>query len=144
MTSLADRSPLRRALSGGLLTLGLSLAALAAAAAPDAIDRRIEALAQELRCVVCQNQSLAESASGVARDMRRDMRQQMQSGASDEDVVRRLTARYGDFVRYRPRWSLGNALLWLGPTMALAVAMLLWLRPWWQDRPGKHRPEEAS
>ena len=102
------------------------LAAGAQAAAPlrfndPAEEARFHALTSELRCVQCQNQSLADSDALVARDMRRQVLVLMRQGHSDEQVRQWLVQRYGDFVLYRPRLDGRTAVLWLGPLLLLAA-----------------------
>ncbi|MEN9891774.1 MAG: hypothetical protein RLY78_2069 [Pseudomonadota bacterium] len=89
------------------------------------IDARLHALAQQLRCVVCQNQSLADSHAPLALDMKAELRRQLAAGRSDDEVVAHLVDRYGDFVRYRPPLRAATALLWAGPALLLAGG--LWL-----------------
>ena len=100
------------------------------AVAQDAdLDKRVHVLASELRCLVCQNQTLAESNAPLAIDMRNQIREQMKAGASERDVVDFLVARYGDFVLYRPPLKASTAALWAGPFVILAFgAWLLWRR----------------
>jgi cytochrome c-type biogenesis protein CcmH len=81
------------------------------------------ALASELRCLVCQNQTLADSNAPLAVDLRNQIRERMQSGASERDIIDFLVARYGDFVLYRPPFKLSTLLLWIGP-IALMIAGL--------------------
>ena len=101
------------------IMLGTPLAALAREAAPAAADPALEArvmrIAAELRCLVCQNQTIADSHSGLAEDLRREVREQLRRGATDDQVVQFMTDRYGDFVRYRPPFKASTALLWVGP-----------------------------
>jgi len=84
-------------------------------------------LVAELRCLVCQNQNLADSNAELAQDMRRKTYELVQSGASSDDVVAYMVKRYGDFVLYRPPFRLSTLLLWVGPFVILAggVAILL-------------------
>lgn len=100
------------------------LAAVAGEAQPmnkdPALEKRVMALSAELRCLVCQNQSLADSHAELAADLRNEVRELMKSGKSDAEVVDYLVARYGDFVRYRPPMNTTTALLWFGP-LILAV-----------------------
>ncbi|MFZ5593656.1 MAG: cytochrome c-type biogenesis protein [Pseudomonadota bacterium] len=84
------------------------------------LEKRVMALSAELRCLVCQNQSLADSHAELAADLRREVRDLMKEGKSDAEVVDYLVARYGDFVRYRPPVKSTTALLWFGP-LILAV-----------------------
>jgi cytochrome c-type biogenesis protein CcmH len=83
------------------------------------IERRMMALADELRCLVCQNQTLADSHADLAVDLRQEIRELMQKGQSDEQVKRYLVARYGDFVLYRPPLKSTTWLLWFGPAVLL-------------------------
>jgi cytochrome c-type biogenesis protein CcmH len=85
------------------------------------LDRRVHEVATELRCLVCQNQTLAESNAPLAVDMRNQIREQMKAGASDRDVVEFLVARYGDFVLYRPPLKASTLALWAGPFLILAL-----------------------
>ena len=85
-----------------------------------ALEKRVMALSAELRCLVCQNQSLADSHAELAIDLRNEVRDMMKSGKSDAEVVDYLVARCGDFVRYRPPMNTTTALLWFGP-LILAV-----------------------
>jgi len=82
---------------------------------------RYEALLAELRCLVCQNQSLADSNADLAQDLRQEVYRMVQSGDSDENIIAFLVARYGDFVLYRPRVKPITYLLWFGPAMLLLV-----------------------
>jgi cytochrome c-type biogenesis protein CcmH len=84
-----------------------------------AIERRMMALAQELRCLVCQNQTLADSQADLAADLRQEIRELMQKGQSDEQIKQYLAARYGDFVFYRPPLKTTTWLLWFGPGLLL-------------------------
>lgn len=89
-------------------------------------EARYKQLIAELRCLVCQNQNLADSNAELAQDMRRKTYELVQSGASSDDVVAYMVKRYGDFVLYRPPFQLSTLLLWLGPFAILAggVAIL--------------------
>lgn len=92
-------------------------------AADPALELRLMTLATELRCLVCQNQSLAESNAELAVDLRNEIREQMRGGASDQDVVDYLVARYGDFVLYRPPLKASTVLLWTGPGILLLLGI---------------------
>ena len=99
------------------------------AVAQDAdLDKRVHALTTELRCLVCQNQTLAESNAPLAVDMRNQIREQMKAGASERDVVEFLVARYGDFVLYRPPLKASTLALWAGPFLILAFGAWLLAR----------------
>jgi len=109
-----------------LVVAALSLAA-AAAFADDALDARLKALESELRCLVCQNQTLAESEAPLAADLRKEVRELAQAGKSDDDIRGYLVARYGDFVLYRPPVKPVTYLLWFGPFVLLAGGIAVWL-----------------
>jgi cytochrome c-type biogenesis protein CcmH len=82
-------------------------------------------LANELRCLVCQNQSIAESNAELAVDLRRQIREQIAAGRSDREIVDFMVARYGDFVLYRPPWKLSTLLLWLGPLLLVVAGVVV-------------------
>jgi len=92
-------------------------------AADPVLEERLMTLATGLRCLVCQNQSLAESNAELAVDLRNEIREQMRRGASDRDVVDYLVARYGDFVLYRPPLKASTLLLWSGPAILLLLGL---------------------
>jgi len=85
------------------------------------IEARLSALASELRCLVCQNQTLADSHADLAADLRQEIREMMQRGQSDKQIVEYLVDRYGDFVLYRPPFKATTALLWAGPALLVGV-----------------------
>ena len=89
------------------------------AAADPVLEARMHKIAVELRCLVCQNQTIADSPSGLSDDLRREIREQLQRGATDEQVVQYMTDRYGDFIRYRPAVKGSTAALWVGPLVLL-------------------------
>jgi cytochrome c-type biogenesis protein CcmH len=113
----------RRLLAWSLVVLTAPFAAGAREAPPvgqdPVIEQRMMALAEELRCLVCQNQTLADSHADLAVDLRQEIRELMQKGQSDEEVKRYLVARYGDFVLYRPPLRATTWLLWFGPAVLL-------------------------
>jgi cytochrome c-type biogenesis protein CcmH len=86
-----------------------------------ALDQRVAALAAELRCLVCQNQTLADSNAPLALDLRNQIREQLSAGKSERDVRAYMVARYGDFVLYRPPFKATTVALWLGPFVFLAL-----------------------
>src|SRR3954468_12434555 len=92
------------------------------------IDRRVANLAHELRCLVCQNQTLAESNAPLAVDLRNQIREQLAAGKSERDVVDFMVARYGDFVLYRPPLKASTVLLWAGPFLFLLGGFYLLIR----------------
>jgi cytochrome c-type biogenesis protein CcmH len=120
-----------RRLAGCLFALTLlGAGATAMEARPNAddpdLERRLLALTADLRCVVCQNESLAESRAPLAKDLRQEVRALMRQGRSDKEVVEYLTARYGDFVLYRPPFKPATYLLWIGPALFLGVGGIAW------------------
>jgi len=84
-------------------------------------ETRFHALVSELRCVMCQNQSLADSNAQIARDLRREVLVLMRQGKSDREIQDYLVARYGEFVLYKPRIEASTWLLWFGPALLLLV-----------------------
>jgi len=115
-----------------LLVVALALAASphAHAVQPDEIlpdptlETRARALSRELRCMVCQNQSIDDSDAPLARDLRVLVRERLQAGDSDHQVIDFLVSRYGEFVLLKPRFSPLTALLWLGPAAILLIGAL--------------------
>jgi cytochrome c-type biogenesis protein CcmH len=83
------------------------------------IERRMKALTEQLRCLVCQNETLADSRADLAEDLRREIREQMKAGKSDQEIIAFLTDRYGDFVLYNPPVKRITYLLWFGPFILL-------------------------
>jgi cytochrome c-type biogenesis protein CcmH len=79
------------------------------------LEARVVKIASELRCLVCQNQTIADSHAGLAVDLRNQVRDMLREGKSEADIVNYMTARYGDFVLYRPRLKATTLLLWAGP-----------------------------
>lgn len=85
------------------------------------LEARARALSKEIRCLVCQSESIDTSNAGLARDLRILVRERLKAGDSDEQVLQYLVARYGDFVLLRPPIAAKTALLWLGPFLTLAA-----------------------
>jgi cytochrome c-type biogenesis protein CcmH len=83
------------------------------------IEQRMKALTEQLRCLVCQNETLADSRADLAQDLRREIREQINAGKSDQEIITFLTARYGDFVLYNPPVKMTTYLLWFGPFILL-------------------------
>jgi len=115
-------------ISKALVALLLALCAAQATAkeaAPEAADPALEArmtrITAELRCLVCQNQTIADSNAGLAVDLRRETRAMLRQGKSDAEIIAYMTARYGDFVLYRPPLKSTTALLWFGPAAMLLL-----------------------
>ena len=122
-------------LSRALLALTLAVLSLTAAAreatprAEDpAVEARMVAIADELRCLVCQNESLASSHAELAEDLRREVRGLIREGKSDAEIKRFLVDRYGDFVLYRPEVKPLTWVLWFGPFALLVLALLVLVR----------------
>ena len=125
----------RLAVLAGCVTLAALLlqpaqASTAAAAVPAAsvalpaeLELRVQKLAAQLRCLVCQNQTIADSNADLAVDLKRQVREMLVRGASDREVIDFMTARYGDFVLYRPPVKGSTALLWFGPAVLLVGAL---------------------
>ena len=89
----------------------------------ESTEQRIRQLEEKLRCLVCQNQSLADSNAELAGDLRREVRDQVAAGRSDDEIVSYLVQRYGDFVLYEPPFKATTALLWVGPFLLFAAAV---------------------
>jgi len=113
----------------------LSSLALAQTAQPTTADpvsnKRAVALSEELRCLVCQNQSIADSNAELAVDLRRQIREQIAQGRSDQQIVDYMVERYGDFVLYRPPLKATTLVLWMGPPLLFVIGLwllLLYLR----------------
>ena len=107
--------------------LSLSVGSRAAEAPPmaeePALEARLNTLAKELRCLVCQNETLADSRADLALDLRREVREKMRQGLTDAQIKTYLTQRYGDFVLYRPPVKSSTWLLWFGPFLLLIAAI---------------------
>jgi cytochrome c-type biogenesis protein CcmH len=102
---------------------GAAREALPAADDPE-LEKRVVKLTSELRCLVCQNQSLADSHADLAIDLKNQVRSQMVAGKSDAEIRDYMVARYGDFVLYDPPFKLTTLLLWAGPFVLLLVGLL--------------------
>ena len=93
------------------------------AAEDPALEARVNALAEELRCLVCQNQTLADSNAPLAVDLRNQIRERLQQGASEGDIIGFMVERYGDFVLYRPSFKGTTLLLWAGPLLLMITGL---------------------
>jgi cytochrome c-type biogenesis protein CcmH len=119
-----------------LLLLGLCLACVSVARAvdntpplPDPVQQqRYLNLTHELRCMQCQNESLADSPVGLAADLRRDVREQIVAGRTDDQIRDRMVGRYGEFILFRPRMNLRNAWLWAAPLVFMVIGVLIAVR----------------
>jgi cytochrome c-type biogenesis protein CcmH len=105
------------------------------------VEARFKQLASELRCLVCQNQSLADSQAGLAEDLKAKVYQQIESGQSDADIKTYMVDRYGEFILYKPSFSSGNAVLWIGPFIILVIAVIA-ARGWLKGNSQKPSPAE--
>ncbi|MEW7980867.1 MAG: cytochrome c-type biogenesis protein [Candidatus Sedimenticola endophacoides] len=110
-------------------------------------EARYKALIDELRCLVCQNQNLADSNAELAQDMRRKTYEMVQQGASNEEVVTFMVSRYGDFVLYRPPLRSSTALLWVGPFIIFAIGvgvLISFIRKRGRERAPELSPEQIA
>jgi cytochrome c-type biogenesis protein CcmH len=98
--------------------------AIDATSIPDPVlEARYLALTHELRCMQCQNESIADSPVGLASDLRREVRDMLLAGKSDDEVRNYMVSRYGEFILFRPRFSLRNAWLWCAPPLFLLIGL---------------------
>lgn len=115
-----------------LLALHCALAVHAGEAPPLAddpvVENRMVAISEELRCLVCQNESLAGSRADLALDLKREIRNLIQAGSTDAEIMDFMVSRYGDFVRYRPPVNAVTGLLWFGPLLLLVGAVFVLVR----------------
>ena len=125
----------KKALGALCLALCLSSALHANEAKPlaedEAVEQRMISISQDLRCLVCQNESLAGSHAELAEDLRREIRSMIRAGKTDDEITAFLVHRYGDFVRYRPPFKASTILLWCGPFALLLggiAGLLIFLR----------------
>lgn len=112
-----------------ILLLMAPIVAMASAIEPlpfenEVQERRFRALAEELRCTVCQNQSLADSDAPLAQDLRRELFTMLQDGRSDTEIRQFMVDRYGDYVLYRPPLAGHTILLWAGPFLLLLIGLV--------------------
>jgi cytochrome c-type biogenesis protein CcmH len=115
-----------------ILVLGFAGPAYGGEAAPaaedPALEARVNALSSQLRCLVCQNQTIAESNAGLAVDLKNQVRERLQKGESESQIIDFMVARYGDFVLYRPPFKLTTLLLWLGPLLLVLAGLAVLYR----------------
>jgi cytochrome c-type biogenesis protein CcmH len=115
-----------------ILLIGVPFAVVGKDAQPSAADpvleERVLSLAKELRCLVCQNETLADSRADLAVDLRNQIREQMRAGESDKEIITFLTERYGKFILYRPPMDPTTYLLWFGPFILLLGGLLVLFR----------------
>jgi cytochrome c-type biogenesis protein CcmH len=115
---------------GLLFCLAVAQANEAAPASADPVlEARMLKIATELRCLVCQNQTIADSHADLAIDLRQQVREMLQKGMTDQQIASYMTDRYGDFVLYRPPFKSTTALLWVGPGVLLVggLVVLVWM-----------------
>lgn len=118
------RSAAIRLLASLALAAGTALAAPATDTATDpALEARVNAVSAELRCLVCQNQTIADSHADLALDLRQQIREMLAKGQTDREIMDYMTQRYGDFVLYRPPFKATTALLWMGPAALMVFAL---------------------
>ena len=126
-----------------LLFLMVFLSLPALSEDPD-LEKRVTGLAHELRCLVCQNQTIADSNAPLAVDLRNQIREQLAAGKSESDVMEFMVARYGDFVLYRPPLKASTVLLWVGPFAFLLLGIFLLYRRVTRRRPPDPQLSEAD
>ena len=138
---MTPRARIGACLTALFLSGALAFAADAPPAAPSAsLDARLEKLETELRCLVCQNQTLADSNADLASDLRREVRDLALAGKTDAEIRDYLVARYGDFVLYDPPLKRATWLLWFGPFVLLVGGGVLW----WQVLRRRQRSSAAA
>ena len=93
-----------------------------------AVEQRLHRLSQNLRCLVCQNETLADSQADLAEDLRDEIREQIKAGKSDKEIIQFLTARYGQFILYKPQVTPTTYLLWFGPFVLLLAGLAILFR----------------
>jgi len=109
-----------------------------------AVTDRIRSLTEQLRCLVCQNQTIADSNAGLAIDLRQQVVQQVKAGKTDGEIKQYMVERYGDFVLYNPPLSANNSVLWIGPFILLALGLLLVWRSVLRRPQGSSPPAPTS
>ncbi|EGK72123.1 Cytochrome c-type biogenesis protein ccmH [Methyloversatilis universalis FAM5] len=125
--------PLHRLLMPALVALLLPWGALhaedaAPVASDPALEARVQKLGEELRCLVCQNQNIADSHADLALDLKKQLREQIAAGRTDDEIKTYMVERYGDFVLYRPPLKATTVLLWAGPFVLLGAVAFALLR----------------
>ncbi len=118
-------SPVKKILA--LVLVLFAAAAFAQQPVDPALRERLKKLEEELRCLVCQNQTLADSNAPLAEDLRREVRELAAQGKNDQEIKDYLVARYGDFVLYKPPVKETTWLLWFGPFALLAGGAIVWV-----------------
>jgi cytochrome c-type biogenesis protein CcmH len=120
----------RAGVLAALLALGGQALAIDAEAAFEdpVLQQRYESINRELRCLVCQNQTIADSNATLAQDLRHEVREMIAAGKTDDEIREFMIERYGDFVLYRPRMTAQNFLLWAAPVLLLLIAAVVLVR----------------
>lgn len=127
------------------LLAGWAQAKEAVPAAEDpALEARMLRIATELRCLVCQNQTIADSHADLATDLKNQVRDQLRAGRSEQQVIDYMTQRYGDFVLYRPPFKPVTYLLWLGPLLFLSLGGTIWYMTLKKRRALKETPTDEK
>jgi cytochrome c-type biogenesis protein CcmH len=120
---------LRILLIGGILLVGGVAYAVEDIELKNVEDEpRFNELANELRCMVCQNQSIADSNAELAQDFRNQVKEKINAGQSNDEIVDFMVARYGDYILYRPPFNLATALLWIGPFLLVVIGFFIVIR----------------
>ena len=114
----------------------------AAVAADPVAEKRLQGLSEELRCLVCQNQSIADSHADLASDLKREIRTMIQAGKSDKEIIDFMVARYGDFVLYKPPVKATTLFLWAGPLLFMLIGLIALVR-YLRRRAGQALAEDA-
>lgn len=119
---------LKKAVAGLLLGWVCAVSPVVAAEAPNAsadpaLEKRVMAIGEELRCLVCQNQTIADSHAELAIDLKNQVREMLKKGMSEREIKDYMVQRYGDFVLYRPQMQSNTVLLWVGPFVLLVCAL---------------------
>ncbi len=139
---------LLNSLAAAMLLIFSVLAVAAGEAQPSAADvvleKRVMALSSELRCLVCQNQTIADSNAGLAVDLRNQVREKLAAGESERAIIDYMVARYGDFVLYRPPVKTATMLLWFGPPLLLLLGLWLFMRTVLRRRAAAPAPLSAA
>ncbi|PMC18795.1 Cytochrome c-type biogenesis protein CcmH precursor [Oligella urethralis] len=108
------------------------------------LEQREHQLAKNLRCLVCQNQSIADSGAGLADDLKAEIRLQLSLGKSDEEIVQHMVERYGEFINYKPAFNSTTFLLWVGPALVLGLMLVLLIRTIRQQGKGLNMRDSES
>ena len=138
---------MKRAIAAFVLAVASSLAWGQASEVdkPDAaVEQRLKELAEELRCLVCQNQTIADSNAPLALDLRNQIRTQIAQGRSDEQISAYMVERYGDFVLYKPPFKVTTLVLWLGPLLLLAAGAAIFWKVVAKRRPTPTTPSNST